>query len=61
MNDKPTDMTIEDTPEEKILIHQRYSCFSVISSIYGKLKAFQEAWHNDHPEEWKGWLTSIGK
>ena len=58
INGKFIDMTIE---EDKALIHQEHSYFSVLSSEYGKPQNFQEAWNHKYPEEREGCCTSTIK
>ena len=52
-------MTLEETSQEKALIHQEHAYFSVLLSEYGKPQNFQEAWHQKYPEEREGCRTSI--
>ena len=54
-------MTLEDTSQEKALIHQENNYFSVLSSEYGEPQNLQEAQHHKDPEERKGWRTFIRK
>ena len=44
-------MTLEDTSQEKSLIQQEHTYFSVLLSEYREPHNFQEAWHHKYPEE----------
>ena len=41
---------IEDMSQEKALIHQEQTYFSVLPSEYGEPQNFQEAWHQKYIE-----------
>ena len=43
-------MTLENTSQEKELIHQEHTYFSVLQLEYGEPHNFQEAWHHKDPE-----------
>ena len=44
-------MTLYCASQEKALIHQEHTYFSVLSSAFNKPQNFQESWHQKHPEE----------
>ena len=52
-------MIIEDTSQEKSLIHQEHGYFSAMLSEYGETQNFKEAWHTEDPEKREVWHTSI--
>ena len=52
---------LEETSQERALIHQEHSYCSVLLSEYGKPQTFKESWHYKDSVEREGWRTSIRK
>ena len=50
INHKFKDIPLEDTSQEKKLIHQEHAYFSVMLSEYGKPQNFQEEWYHKDTE-----------
>ena len=48
---------LEDDSQEKSHKHQEHAFFSVMSFSYDGPHSFQDAWHNEDPEERKVWHT----